>query len=101
MAAALSFSCIFIWLPPKISASRRLTPRAAINSSRQDLFAAEPVDHLLDHLDSEAGARGRKDPTLDMLERPGHQIVLHGIAQGLQFKQLAGGRIERNRQAGR
>src|ERR1700722_6612639 len=92
-----SLSCFFL---PKFG-SCLLTSCPTIHSSREHLFAAKSVDYLFDHLDPEAGAAGWIDPSVDMSERLGHQIVLHRIAQRLQLEQLAGGRVERNRQTRR
>src|SRR5271155_901186 len=73
----------------------------SIHSPGQHLFAAKSVDYVFDHLDPEAGAGGWIDPSVDMSERLGHQVVLHRIAQRLQLEQLASGRVERNRQTRR
>src|SRR6185312_9384838 len=68
-------------------------------SSRQDLFAAIAVHDLLDDLDAEPWPGRRIHPAVDMRERAGDEIMLHGISERLELEQLAGGRIERDREA--
>src|SRR5271168_5246709 len=53
--------------------------------SGQHLFTAKSVDDLVDHLDPQARAAGWIDPSVDMPERLGHQIVLHRVAERLQL----------------
>src|ERR1700737_5242184 len=84
-----SFSFDSIWIPPCF---RHLpfSCRVLIISWRQDLFTAKPVYDILDHFNAEAGSGWRIDPAIHMLEWPGHQIVLHRIADRLELEQLAG-----------
>src|SRR5262245_33015720 len=72
-----------------------------VRSLSQILFAAIAVHDVLDHLDAEAGTARRVHPPFDMLERLGDKVVLHRVAERLQLEQLAGRRIERDRQARR
>src|SRR5260370_31399056 len=101
IVATLSSRFILINVPPRISGVFTGQCRLSVISLRQDLLAAEAVDHFLDHLDAEAGTTRRIDPAVDMLERLGDEFMLHRIAKRLQLEELAGRPVGRNRQARR
>src|SRR6185312_1029824 len=62
-------------------------------SSRQDLFAAIAVHDLLDDLDAEPWPGRRIHPAVDMRERAGDEIMLHGISEGLSSNSLQEGEL--------
>src|SRR6185312_2932283 len=95
--AMLTFGFAFISLSSQGAASD-----AAFGcplSSRQNLFAAITVHDVLDDLDAEPRPGRRIHPAVDMRERAGDEIMLHGISERLELEQLAGGRIERDGEA--
>src|SRR6185437_4042520 len=63
------------------------------------LFAAIAVYDLLDDLDAEPRPGRRVHPAIDMRERAGDEIMLHGISERLELEELAGRRIERDGEA--
>ena len=87
-------------LEPGADAPRHLVPPRAPDLGAQHLLAAIAVDDLLDDLDAEARLRRRVEPAVDVLDRLGHQLVLHGVAQRLDLDELEGRRAEAHRKAG-
>src|SRR5579883_2859021 len=80
---------------------RRATSPSIACSLRQDFFTAVPVDNLLDNFDPKTRSCWRIHPAVDMAEGLSHEVVLHGISQRLELEQLAGRRIEGDREARR
>ena len=67
------------------------TPRPVHGTSvrREDSLTPVPVDHFLDDLDAEARSRWWVDPSINVIERHSHEIMLHRVAQRFQFEELA------------
>src|SRR2546425_12186065 len=47
---------------------------------RENSFAPKRVDDILDDVDAKARLRGRVQVSVDVFERLGHQLVLHGVS---------------------
>lgn len=58
-------------------------------SRGENLVASITVDDFFNDLDSEARARRRIDPPVNVIEWFGNKIMLHGISQRLQLEELA------------
>src|SRR3990170_906070 len=70
-------------------------------SGAQHLLAAVTIHDLIADVDPEAGLRRWIEPAIAVLDRLGHQLVLHRVAERLHLDELEGRRAEAHRQAGR
>src|SRR3989442_11739188 len=61
---------------------------------RENSFAPKRVDDILDDVDAKARLRGRVQVSVDVFERLGHQLVLHGVSERLSLEHLTGRRHE-------
>src|SRR2546426_2639099 len=68
---------------------------------RQNSFAPKRVDDILDDVDAKPRLHGWVHVSVDVLERLGHQLVLHRVAERLELEHLTGPRAKADRETRR
>src|SRR2546430_13744547 len=57
---------------------------------RENSFAPKRVDDILDDVDAKPRLHGWVHVSVDVIERLGHQLVLHRVAERLELEHLTG-----------
>src|SRR5712691_1336088 len=65
---------------------------------RENSFAPKRVDDILNDVDAKPRFRGWVHVAVDVIERLGHELVLHRVAERLELEDFTGRRAEADRE---